>query len=457
MHRTAEAQALVVVAGVPGAGKTTLIDRAVDRTATVVLDTDDRRRAGRASRWRTVRVAGHYRRIVAAVLGRRDVPVVVHSRGTGRASRRLLTGLARLAGRSAHLVLLVVSEPEAVAGQVRRGRTIRAREMRSHTRRLARLLTDPNAVERAEGWASVAVLEREQAAAVTDLVAALGHSPGSSRPGLSPGADAGTMNPTKNRTAAIAATVLLSLGGGAYATAASTTGSSGRSGNPDESALTGDTAAKVRAAALEKVPGATILRVETDEGGVYEAHVRRADGTEAEVEVDERFAVTAVETRPAGGRGGPGGPGGRGGHVDTAALATTLGVTEAKLRSALEATRPAKGDRDAGRGDRAAAIAKALGEPEADVQAVLEANRPARGDRGPGAAKPDRTALIAALAKAFDVSTAKATTAVAAAEKAHRAQHDARDAAMATALAEELGLDVTKVTSALEAARPPRP
>ena len=65
-----------------------------------------------------------------------------------------------------------------------------------------------------------------------------------------------------------------------------------------ETLLTGDTAAKVKAAALAKVPGATVERVETDadHGSPYEAHLRKADGTELEVLVDNSFAVTAVNT-----------------------------------------------------------------------------------------------------------------------------------------------------------------
>ena len=59
--------------------------------------------------------------------------------------------------------------------------------------------------------------------------------------------------------------------------------------------LTGETAEKVEAAALARVKGGTVLRVETDRGGVYEAHVRKADGTEVEVNVNRAFEVTAVE------------------------------------------------------------------------------------------------------------------------------------------------------------------
>jgi uncharacterized membrane protein YkoI len=65
-----------------------------------------------------------------------------------------------------------------------------------------------------------------------------------------------------------------------------------------ETPLTGDTAAKVKAAALAKVPGGTIERVETDSdhGSPYEAHVTKADGTQLEVLVNKDFEVTAVNT-----------------------------------------------------------------------------------------------------------------------------------------------------------------
>jgi hypothetical protein len=124
---------------------------------------------------------------------------------------------------------------------------------------------------------------------------------------------------------AIAAVGALALGGSALAGAASqsttTQGSTAQGygaqgqppsgGAPDpskgghvgphgqrETLLTGDTAAKVKAAALAKVPGATVERVETDadHGSPYEAHLRKSDGTELEVLVDKSFAVTAVNT-----------------------------------------------------------------------------------------------------------------------------------------------------------------
>jgi hypothetical protein len=76
----------------------------------------------------------------------------------------------------------------------------------------------------------------------------------------------------------------------------------------DETPLTGDALSKVTALAKAKVPGGSIVRVETDADGnaAYEAHMTRADGTPVTVYVDKQFAVVSVES------GMPGPPGGRG-------------------------------------------------------------------------------------------------------------------------------------------------
>jgi hypothetical protein len=66
-----------------------------------------------------------------------------------------------------------------------------------------------------------------------------------------------------------------------------------------ETLLTGDTAAKVRAAASAAVPGGTIERVETDaEGSPYEAHMTKSDGSQVTVKVDANFKVTNIESGP---------------------------------------------------------------------------------------------------------------------------------------------------------------
>ena len=107
------------------------------------------------------------------------------------------------------------------------------------------------------------------------------------------------------------------LAAGSYgiATAATGSGQSGSSSDrsaqsrcghqrSDETVLTGDTASTVRDAALAKVPGATIVRVETDADGhaAYEAHTVKSDGTPVTVYVNKRFDVVSVGT----GMPGPG-------------------------------------------------------------------------------------------------------------------------------------------------------
>jgi hypothetical protein len=75
---------------------------------------------------------------------------------------------------------------------------------------------------------------------------------------------------------------------------------------PGETLLTGSAASKARSAALVAVPGATVLRVETDSGpAAYEAHLRKADGTLVTVKLDSSFHVTAVQTGMGAGHGGP--------------------------------------------------------------------------------------------------------------------------------------------------------
>jgi hypothetical protein len=118
-----------------------------------------------------------------------------------------------------------------------------------------------------------------------------------------------------------AVVVGLALGSYGVASAASGNGSSSSSGsasaaatttNPpppqgapwgrqrsDETPLTGDALAKVTAIAKEKVPGGTVVRVETDADGhaAYEAHMTKSDGTPVTVYVDKSFNFVSVETR----------------------------------------------------------------------------------------------------------------------------------------------------------------
>jgi hypothetical protein len=114
--------------------------------------------------------------------------------------------------------------------------------------------------------------------------------------------------------ALVAAGVVIGVGGGRYGLASAANGSSSSTTNaqstpaapsahapwggqrPDETPLTGDALAKVTAAAQAKVPGGSIVRVETDADGhaKYEAHMTKADGTPVTVYVNADFDVVSV-------------------------------------------------------------------------------------------------------------------------------------------------------------------
>jgi uncharacterized membrane protein YkoI len=130
----------------------------------------------------------------------------------------------------------------------------------------------------------------------------------------------------------LAALAAFALGGSAVANAVSNSNggdaaqSSGSGQRTDEKALTGDTAAKVKEAALGKTGGGTVEAVETDGDGnaAYEAHVLKPDGTRVTVYVDKNFDVVGTEA----GRG----PGSHG-HARGAEKALT-GDTAAKVKEA---------------------------------------------------------------------------------------------------------------------------
>jgi hypothetical protein len=110
---------------------------------------------------------------------------------------------------------------------------------------------------------------------------------------------------------AVTAAIVAGVAVGSYgiASAASSGSGSSSSGAPgaqepwghqrsDETPLTGDALARVTAAAKAKVPGGTIVRVETDADGnaAYEAHMVKADGTPVTVYVNKQYEVVSVQT-----------------------------------------------------------------------------------------------------------------------------------------------------------------
>lgn len=88
-------------------------------------------------------------------------------------------------------------------------------------------------------------------------------------------------------------------------------------GSGPEAQLSGTTAAKVQAAVLAKLPGATIRRLSVENtqegtGAAYEVHVTKTDGSDARVLLDPNYTVISVTAD--GRHGGWGGFGGNDGQ-----------------------------------------------------------------------------------------------------------------------------------------------
>jgi hypothetical protein len=171
---------LVLVGGVPGAGKTTAIAQATDDLVQVgSIDPEHiswwlRRRLPaavpyRAYRWvvhlgHTLRVLG--RLLNGPVAGRR---LVVHDPGTRAGRRRLFLGLAQLAGWRTVQLYVDVDRSAARDGQLRRGRVVRSfdRHWLSWQRIRPALLVSPEQAARADPEGEPVVLtDRADAANV---------------------------------------------------------------------------------------------------------------------------------------------------------------------------------------------------------------------------------------------------------------------------------------------------
>lgn len=157
---------VVVVTGLPGSGKSTLMDRAVSGRRIDSQDARDRF-AARVPRglpyalYRPLVRLAHYAGLRHAL--RTGEGVVVHDCGTQAWVRAWLAREARRRGGSLHLLLLDVTPETARAGQRERGRGVSRYAFRRHRRTTARLL---DAVERGDlpaGCGSAVLLDRAAA------------------------------------------------------------------------------------------------------------------------------------------------------------------------------------------------------------------------------------------------------------------------------------------------------
>ena len=177
-------RSFVLVAGVPGAGKSHLLRRLpVSRgqeshqrgehgrdARLTVLDSDSVREWLRArlpaavpySRYRFLVHLWHRVRILVtmfALVG----PVVVHLPATGALTRNAVLLLAVLAFRRRYLVWLDVDQEEARHGQLGRGRVLTEASFQRHVRNAGAFVAALRAGHRPIGWHRVTVLDRQQA------------------------------------------------------------------------------------------------------------------------------------------------------------------------------------------------------------------------------------------------------------------------------------------------------
>lgn len=167
---------VVIVSGLPGSGKSTLIKRAVGNASDSGgpvhrLDSQDAR-----ERWarmlprlpyglyRPLARAAHYTALWRAL--RSDGSVVVHDCGSLPWVRRRLARVARRSGRPLHLVLLDVPAQDALAGQAARGRRVTRYAFGRHLRSVRRLISGAENGRPPRGCASVVLLDRRSSDAL---------------------------------------------------------------------------------------------------------------------------------------------------------------------------------------------------------------------------------------------------------------------------------------------------
>ncbi|MER7763667.1 AAA family ATPase [Streptomyces sp. NPDC097619] len=157
---------VLVVSGLPGSGKSTLMKRAVPGGGIDSQDARERweRRLPRLpyALYRPLVRAAHYAGLWRAL--RSGTGLVVHDCGTQPWVRALLGRAARRRNRDLHLLLLDASPEQALSGQAARGRGVSTYAFARHRATTAGLLAAVAAGKAPAGCASVVLLDRPAAA-----------------------------------------------------------------------------------------------------------------------------------------------------------------------------------------------------------------------------------------------------------------------------------------------------
>ncbi|GGJ47064.1 AAA family ATPase [Streptomyces brasiliensis] len=157
---------LVVITGLPGSGKSTLMHRAVHGVRVDSQDTRDRWDA-RTPRllpytlYRPLVRLAHFAGLRRAL--RSGAGVVVHDCGTQAWVRGWLAREARRRGGTLHLLLLDVTPDTALEGQRERGRGVSRYAFLRHRRAAGRLLRSVEQGTLPEGCGSAVLLDRDAA------------------------------------------------------------------------------------------------------------------------------------------------------------------------------------------------------------------------------------------------------------------------------------------------------
>jgi predicted kinase len=163
---------LVVITGLPGSGKSTLMRRTVKGLRIDSQDTRDRW-DGRLSRflpyavYRPLVRLAHYAGLRRAV--RSGKGVVVHDCGTQAWVRRWLAREARRRGGTLHLLLLDVAPGTALAGQRERGRGVSRYAFLRHRGAASRLISSVEKGDLPQGCGSAVLIDRDAANVLTRI------------------------------------------------------------------------------------------------------------------------------------------------------------------------------------------------------------------------------------------------------------------------------------------------